>query len=63
MYCSDDATKPLITPKTEGYHDVVANPTPAGNAEYCSTGHRICGVRTKISNANGMEAVEFVCCK
>ena len=62
MYCSDDATKPLITPKTEGYHDVVPSSYP-GNPKFCSIGHRICGVRTQISNANGLEAVEFVCCK
>ena len=63
MFCIDDATKPLEIPKTDGYTDIYEASSVTGSKMFCSTGHRICGVRTKISNTLGLEAVEFVCCK
>lgn len=61
MYCIDDAATPLVIPQTDGYTDAGTQvPLPP---MYCSAGNRICGVRTQISNTDGMKAVEFACCK
>ena len=62
MFCSSDGNTPMKIPATQGYNTDVAGSPIISPTKNCSVGHRICGVRTQISNDKGLEGVEFACC-